>query len=84
MKNVAQLINERKRRLENIAKIAEWQSSIEGWEVRPRRPGHPVGSLLGNWPCSEGMRSGGAMHFRELLEDRFSCTGPLVVPPLGT
>lgn len=33
MKNVARLINERKRRLENINKIAQWQSSIEDWEV---------------------------------------------------
>ncbi|XP_076827327.1 rho guanine nucleotide exchange factor 4-like isoform X6 [Brachyhypopomus gauderio] len=32
MKNVARLINERKRRLENVDRIAQWQSSIEDWE----------------------------------------------------
>ncbi|XP_066237188.1 LOW QUALITY PROTEIN: rho guanine nucleotide exchange factor 4 [Saccopteryx leptura] len=32
MKNVARLINEQKRRLENIDRIAQWQSSIEDWE----------------------------------------------------
>lgn len=36
MKKVARLINERKRRLENIDKIAQWQSSVEDWEVRAR------------------------------------------------
>lgn len=33
MKNVACLINERKRKLESIDKIARWQVSIVGWEV---------------------------------------------------
>ncbi|XP_053419172.1 spermatogenesis-associated protein 13 isoform X4 [Nycticebus coucang] len=32
MKNVACLINERKRKLESIDKIARWQLSIVGWE----------------------------------------------------
>ncbi|XP_051881812.1 uncharacterized protein LOC127575773 isoform X2 [Pristis pectinata] len=32
MKNVAHLINERKRRLESIDKIAQWQVSIINWE----------------------------------------------------
>lgn len=32
MKNVASLINERKRKVESINKIAKWQSTIEGWE----------------------------------------------------
>lgn len=33
MKNVACLINERKRKLESIDKIARWQVAIVGWEV---------------------------------------------------
>lgn len=33
MRNVTQQINERKRRLENIDKIAQWQASVLGWEV---------------------------------------------------
>lgn len=45
MKNVAQLINERKRRLENIDKIAQWQSSIEDWEVRAPVPRKYCGVL---------------------------------------
>lgn len=36
MKNVAALINERKRKVENISKIAKWQSTIENWEVSLR------------------------------------------------
>ena len=34
MKNVASLINERKRRLESIDTMAQWQVSILHWEVR--------------------------------------------------
>lgn len=38
MKNVACLINERKRKLESIDKIARWQVSIVGWEVSVYNP----------------------------------------------
>lgn len=38
MKNVACLINERKRKLESIDKIARWQVSIVGWEVSGYHP----------------------------------------------
>jgi len=33
MKEVALLINEQKRRIENMGKIGVWQRSIEGWKV---------------------------------------------------
>lgn len=33
MKDVAMLINEQKRRIENIGKIGSWQRSIDGWKV---------------------------------------------------
>lgn len=41
MRNVTQQINERKRRLENIDKIAQWQASVLDWEVGPL----PIGAL---------------------------------------
>lgn len=34
MKNVASLINERKRRLESVDTIAHWQVAILHWEVK--------------------------------------------------
>ena len=33
MREVAMLINEQKRRMENIGKIGLWQQSIDGWKV---------------------------------------------------
>lgn len=42
MKNVACLINERKRKLESIDKIARWQVSIVGWEVSGYHPHHHI------------------------------------------
>ena len=33
MREVASNINEKKRKVENIKKIAEWQLGIEQWEV---------------------------------------------------
>lgn len=43
MRNVTQQINERKRRLENIDKIAQWQASVLDWEVGAQNLllGHP-------------------------------------------
>lgn len=38
MKNVASLINERKRRLESIDTIAHWQVAILHWEVMTADP----------------------------------------------
>jgi hypothetical protein len=51
MKNVARLINERKRRLENIDKIAQWQSSIEDWEVSAPGPRKYTEPLLRIFIC---------------------------------
>lgn len=45
MKNVACLINERKRKLESIDKIARWQVSIVGWEVSGRHAPPPTPSI---------------------------------------
>jgi len=33
MRDVAVLINERKRRMESLEKLAAWQMRVEGWEV---------------------------------------------------
>jgi hypothetical protein len=33
MRNVAVLVNERKRRMESLEKLAAWQQRVEGWEV---------------------------------------------------
>lgn len=33
MRGVATLINERKRRMESLEKLAAWQARVEGWEV---------------------------------------------------
>lgn len=33
MRGVAILINERKRKMESLEKLAEWQKRIDGWEV---------------------------------------------------
>jgi len=34
MKNICNATNEAKRRWEKLEEIAEWQNTIEGWEVR--------------------------------------------------
>ena len=34
MKQIAVLINERKRKMESIEKLAEWQESVEDWQVK--------------------------------------------------
>lgn len=83
MKNVAQLINERKRRLENIDKIAQWQSSIEDWEVRAPVPRKSSGGLcLKTALAQKGREAGTHCTPRSCWKYRFSCTWPLVAPPL--
>ena len=44
MKEIAMMINERKRKMESVEKLAAWQNSLEDWEV-----GGFVDSSL--WPC---------------------------------
>lgn len=34
MKDIAMFINERKRKLESIQKIAEWQATVDDWQVK--------------------------------------------------
>lgn len=34
MRNVAMLINERKRIMESLEKLAAWQLRVDGWEVK--------------------------------------------------
>lgn len=60
MKKVARLINERKRRLENIDKIAQWQSSVEGWEVGPALPELAKGSRGGEADGTQAAQLGTA------------------------
>lgn len=33
MRKVAHAINERKRKLESLQKISQWQRSVDGWRV---------------------------------------------------
>lgn len=66
MRNVTQQINERKRRLENIDKIAQWQASVLDWEVG----GPPSNiSLLPVAQCRLQRRSG----FPFLTADLWGC-----------
>jgi hypothetical protein len=46
MKEVAMLINEQKRRIENMGKIGCWQRTIDGWKV--------------SWPILQQNLKGGA------------------------
>jgi len=34
MRHIATLINERKRKMESLEKLAQWQSRVDDWEVR--------------------------------------------------
>lgn len=43
MRDVAVLINERKRRMESLEKLAAWQQRVEGWEVS---------TVVSKYPCS--------------------------------
>ena len=48
MKGVAQTINERKRRVENIYFIGKWRRSVDNWEVRICMSGSLLYRLFGS------------------------------------
>lgn len=39
MKEIAVLINERKRKMESLQKLEEWQDLVQDWEVGPNSTG---------------------------------------------
>ena len=56
MRRIAALINERKRKMESLQKLAEWQNGVNDWQVGARVILTAVSSSSSPFPTRWGQR----------------------------
>lgn len=56
MKKVCSVVNETKRRVEKLEDIADWQSTVDGWEVGGRCMGGAGGEVVEMGGAEGGVR----------------------------